>query len=581
MAKDSSFDPITLGLVKNALYSITDEMMVAIIRTARSRNIKNVLDFSAALLDAQGRMVSIGAGIPLHLGAMPGATDTLLKKYSNNIFPGDVFIMNDPFDGGMHLPDIYIFTPIFAGEELIGFAGTICHHSDVGGRVPGGNASDSTEIYQEGLRIPILKFHDRGKPNDTLFALLEKNIRVPEIVLADLRAQLAACYIAERRLLELVKRYSAENLKRYMAELLNYGERIMRARIATWPDGSHEFSDYIESDGIDPAPIPIKVKVTVQGDSLTIDFTGSSRQVKGAINCTLPNTKSVCYTAVREAAGPEVPSNEGYFRAINVIAEPGSIANAVLPAAVAARALTSQRLQSLVSGALASIIPDRITAASQDSPTGIMIGGWNPEKKPFIFLEFIMGSSGGRPTGDGVESLYVMSSTPAEVVEAEFPIVLDSYGYVPNTGGAGKYRGGLSMERTFRLLADEALLQLRSDRREVMAYGLQGGKPGTPSYLYLRYPDGKEELLPPLVGMRGIKKGSTVRCILAGGGGWGDPLERDPETVLEDVLDEKLTLDYVRNEYGVAINEKTMKLDIAATEKLRQSLQQKRLRGDG
>lgn len=559
MATGTKLDPITLELVKNALYSITDEMMVTIIRTAHSSNIKNVLDFSTAIFDEYGEMMCSGAGLRIHLGSMPGAMQAFLNKYKNNIYPGDVLILNDPFEGGMHLPDINIFTPIFVGEELSGFAGTICHHADIGGRVAGGNASDSTNIYQEGLRIPPLKLYDKGQPSEAIFTIIERNVRVPTMVREDLRAQIAACHIAERRFLELVEKYGLKNFKRYAAELMNYAERIARKEISEIPDGTYEFEDIVEGDETHPSPIPLRVKVTVEGDSMVIDFAGSSPQVKSAINCNLINTKSACYAAVREIMKARMPSNGGYFRPISVTAEPGSICNAVLPASVGGRGLIWSRLVSLVAGALAQAVPNRVAAAGQDSPNGVSIGGWDSERKPFVFLEFFLLGTGGRPTADGIECNIDLSNAPAEMIEREFPVAIEEFSYVPNTGGAGKYRSGLAVVRSYRLLADEAETQVRSDRQEVMAYGVQGGKVGTPSELHLYHPNGEHLRLPGRAAFT-MHKGDILKSITAAGGGWGNPSERDPEQVLEDVINEKFTIDYARKEYGVVIDEETMSL---------------------
>ncbi|RMF91449.1 MAG: hydantoinase B/oxoprolinase family protein, partial [Nitrospinota bacterium] len=307
--EQSRVDPITLELIKNALQSIVDEMALTVVRTAHSGVIKDVMDFSTGFCTASGEMIAQGLTLPLHLGAIPDAMTAVLRKYGTNVAPGDIIIMNDPFDGGMHLPDIFMFKPLFYRGELIGFPAVVCHHTDVGGRVAGSNASDSTEIYQEGLRIPPLKLYEAGVPNETLFALIEKNVRVPVKVLGDLRAQLAACHIAEREYLRLVERYGVQELNRYLEELLNYTERLARAEIAAMPDGEYSFTDYIDNDGIDPDPILLQVRVTVHGDTMTVDFSGTSPQVKGAINSTFSFTKSAVYLSVRCIMDAHIPNN--------------------------------------------------------------------------------------------------------------------------------------------------------------------------------------------------------------------------------------------------------------------------------
>ena len=374
-------DPIAFELFKNALFSIADEMALTITRTTYSGVLKDNMDFSTAFADANGKLVAQGLTLPGHLGSIPTALDATMRHYDSTMAPGDVFIMNDPFDGGMHLPDIFVFKPLYVDGKRLAFAATVCHHTDVGGRVAGSNASDSTEIYQEGLRIPPLKMYEAGRRNDTLFAFIEKNVRVPVKVFGDLRAQLAACHIAERQFLELVQRYGADMVQVYMQEVVAYAERLTRAAIRTLPDGVYSFEDWIDDDGIDVGkPIRLCVTLTKQGDSIVADWTGSAPQVKGAINNTLSFTKAATYCAIRSILPAGIPNNEGVFRAIEVIAPPGTIANAVLPAACAARGLTGFRMVDCCFGALAQMVPDQVFAASDGGNTGISLGGYTAER---------------------------------------------------------------------------------------------------------------------------------------------------------------------------------------------------------
>src|SRR6516164_4372814 len=331
-------DPIEFELFKNSLFSIADEMALTIFRTTYSGVLKDNMDYSTAMFDGSGKLAAQGLTLPGHLGSMPTAMAAIQEAFAGKIEPGDVYILNDPFQGGMHLPDIFVFKPIFYDGGLLAYAGTVCHHTDVGGRVPGSNASDSTEIFQEGLRIPPLKLFDGGIRNDTLYALIERNVRVPVKVFGDLRAQLAACHISERSLVELAQHYGAGKVERYMTELIDYSERMTRAAIRELPDGVYGFLDHIDDDGIDVGkPIPLNVTVAKTGDQISVDWTGSAPQVKGAINNTLSFTKSASYCAIRSILPANIPNNERVFRAIEVTAPPGTIANAVLPAACAAR----------------------------------------------------------------------------------------------------------------------------------------------------------------------------------------------------------------------------------------------------
>jgi N-methylhydantoinase B len=574
MATRELSDPILLELIKNALDTIVDEMAIALVRTAYSNNLKNAMDMSCALCDAEGHLIAQGLTLPLHLGSIPDAMARVRQKFAGRIHAGDVFILNDPFEGGTHLPDFYIFKPIFLGGALVGWAVSIGHQLDVGGMTPGGNGCDATEIYQEGLRIPAVKLYAAGEPVEALFELIGKNVRVPRQVLGDVRSQVAACLTGERGYLKLLAQHGAERFRTCTTTLLDQAERLARSAIAKMPDGIYEFTDWIDDDGIDPDPIRLTVKLTVAGDQMIADFTGSAPQVRGGINSPLPFTKSAVYATVRHLIGGDPPNNEGYFRPIEVIAPPGTIVNPVLPAAVAARGLTGFRLANVLFGALAKIAPDRVFACEVGGDTGVSFGGYDAQRRPFVFLEFLFGSWGGRPTKDGVDacssSVVNFSNNPIEVIESEYPLRIERYGYVPDSGGAGKFRGGLAIVRQYRFLEATGTLQLRTDRRRFMAYGLAGGRPGTPSDNTLN-PDGENRQLPTKCTLE-IRRGDVYRHLLAGAGGWGNPLERDPALVLRDVLEEKLTPEYARREYGVLIDPATRTVLAEQTARLRTEL---------
>ena len=549
-------DPILLELIKNALDTIVDEMAIALVRTAYSNNLKNAMDMSCALCDAEGRLIAQGLTLPLHLGSIPDAMARVRQKFAGRTNPGDVFILNDSFEGGTHLPDFYIFKPIFLDGALVGWSASIGHQLDVGGKTPGGNGCDATEIFQEGLRIPAVKLYAAGEPVDAVFEMIDRNVRVPRQVLGDVRSQVAACLTGEKGYLKLIAQHGAARFQACTTTLLAQAERLARTAISRMPDGTYEFTDWLDDDGIDPDPIPLTVALTVAGDRMIADFTGSAPQVRGGINSPLPFTKSAVYATVRHLIGGDPPNNEGYFRPIEVIAPPGTIVNPVMPAAVAARGLTGFRLANALFGALAQIAPDRVFACEVGGDTGVSFGGYDRERRPFVFLEFLFGSWGGRPARDGVDacssSVVNFSNNPIEVIESEYPLLIERYGYVPDSGGAGKHRGGLAVERQYRFLETTGTLQLRTDRRHHLPYGLAGGRAGTPSDNVLN-PDGDRRQLPSKCTLE-IRQGDVFRHLLAGAGGWGDPLERDPELVLKDVLEEKLSADYARREYGVAID---------------------------
>ena len=568
-------DPITIELFRNAIFAIADEMALTVYRTSYSGVLKSNMDYSTALAAADGSLVAQGLTIAGHLGAIPTALEQILVRFHDDISPEDVFILNDPYSGGMHLPDIFVIKPLFCQGRLLAFAATVCHHTDVGGRVAGSNAADSTEIYQEGLRIPPAKLIERGRMNATLISLLEANVRLPVKVMGDLRAQLAACTIAERAFLDLVERYGVDNMAPYMQETIDYAERLTRAAIRKLPDGVFSFEDWLDDDGVELGkPIRLCVTFTKSGERLHADWTGSAPQVKGAINGTLGWTKAVTYCAVKCVLPQDIPNNEGVFRAIEVTAPEGTIANMVLPAACAARGLSGFRMLDCALGALAMMLPDKVFAAGDGGNTGISIGGYDENRAPYVYVEFVAGAWGGRPWADGADghsSVFAnMASYSVESTEADYPLQCLAYELIPDREGAGRHRGGTPFRRDYRFLGKEATLQVRADRQVFVPYGLYGGEPGAPSVNVLN-PDGENRRLPSKVTM-GICHGDVFRHELAGPGGWGDPLTRDPAAVLDDVLNEVVSAERAFAAYGVAINVAKRTVDAPATERQRHHL---------
>jgi N-methylhydantoinase B len=566
-------DPITFAVIKSGLDSIADDMAYTVVRIARSEIVKDVMDFSAALCAADGQMVAQAKTIAQHLGAIPEAMEAVLAKFGDDLHDGDVVIMNDPYHGGMHLPDVFMFVPLFFQSKRRAFAVVICHHTDVGGRVPGSNASDSTEIYQEGLRIPPLKLYERGKLNQTLEALIKINVRVPDRVWGDLSAQFAAAQVGKRGLIKLLQRYGADEVEAYMQELLDYAERLTRAEIGQWPKGTYRFTDHIDNDGFSETPIPISVAITVRDDgTLLVDYTGSSPQVKGALNSTLSFTRSLTYLSVRCVLGRDVPNNVGVFRCIEVGVPEASVLNPAMPGPCAARALTGYRVFDTMLGALAQIVPDRVPAAGEGGNSVICISGLRPNRKPFIIVDMICGAWGGRPDKDGLEAVtnasQNLSNMPVEVMEAEHPVRVEEYAFVPDSCGAGRWRGGIGLRRAYRILAPEALLQMRTDRVLFRPYGLAGGEPGGPSRNAM-VRNGETRPLPGKVTMS-VERDWVIVHDQAGGGGFGDPLTRPAALVLEDICDGKITPAYARERHGVVLDEEGL-VDRAATEDLRRA----------
>jgi len=538
-------DAVTQQIVGNALASIADEMATTIFRTAHSTVVRDGMDFSAAICDANGETVAQGVTVPFHLGSVPHAMRTLLAKFGDDLNPGDVFVMNDPFDGGIHLQDIFVFKPVFFDDRVIGFATTTAHHGDVGGRLPGSSACDNTEIFQEGIRLPWLRLYDRGEPVEVVLQVLRANVRIPRMTLGDLAAQVAATSVAERALQELAARYGPDRLAELMRGLIEYTERLVRQEIAAWPDGTATFTDYLDSDGIERADVRITATVTIDGDEITADLTDCAPMVRGSLNSTRSFVEACVYQAVRCALTVEIPNTSGAFRPIHVLTKPGTIAEVVMPGASSMRGVTGFRVLDAVNGALAQLVPDRVPAAGEGGNTLAIFGADRPDGSGrFIFYELVVGTWGGTPLHDGNDGLTnaasLAANIPVEVAEAEFPIRIERYGLVPDSGGAGRYRGGLAVERVWRCLTPSTSLIVRSDRSAHAPYGLLGGEPGALSSNVLVRADGTEETLPSMFSIT-IGAGDVFVHRTAGGGGWGDPSERDPALVAEDLADGKVT----------------------------------------
>ena len=550
-------DAVTRQIVANALGSIADEMATTIFRTAHSTVVRDAMDFSACLCTPEGETMAQAVSVPFHLGSMPVALETLLDRFRGRIRPGDVYVMNDPFDGGIHLQDIFVVKPVHHEGELIGFAATSAHHGDIGGRLPGSSACDNTEIFQEGIRLPWLTLYAEGEPVDEVFRIIEANVRIPRMTLGDLGAQVAACSVAERELQALVDRYGRERLAALAESLIDHTERLVRSEIAAWPDGVASYVDYLDSDGIEPCEVPIRAEVTISGDEVTVDFSGSAPMVRGSLNSTRSFTQACVYMAIRSALTLEVPYTSGAFRPIHVVTEPGSITEVVMPGASSMRGVTGFRCFDAVNGALAQLLPHRIPAAGEGGNTLAIFGAKRPgADEGFVYYELVTGTWGACPDADGNDGLgnpcSVCANIPIEAAESEFPIVVERYGLVPDTGGAGRYRGGLAVERVWRCVTPETSLIVRSDRQVHPPYGLAGGGPGATSENVLRRADGTVSTLPPMFSTV-IGAGDVYEHRTAGGGGVGDPLERDPQAVVEDVLDERLGREAARSTYGVVL----------------------------
>ncbi|MEX0820561.1 MAG: hydantoinase B/oxoprolinase family protein [Rhodothermales bacterium] len=513
-------DPILLELYRHRFAGIAEEMGVTLQRTAYSPNIKERLDFSCAVFDADGRMIAQAAHIPVHLGAMPRSVEAALSAV-DAWEPGDVAVLNDPYAGGTHLPDITMISPVFVGDELHFFAASRAHHADVGGMTPG-SLPLYDEIYQEGLILPPVKLCRGGRVNDDLLQVILRNVRTPEERRGDLAAQQSAHAVAADRLTELVDRHGREEVSDYAGHLLSYSERLLRERIRTWPDGVYTFSDTLE---LDDEAARITVQARVSGDGVAFDFDGTSPAVSGSLNAVMAITESACYYTVRCLAAADVPVNDGCFRPIDVAAPAGCLVNARAPSAVAGGNVeTSQRIVDAVLGALAQALPGSVPAASQGTMNNLTIGGARRDGRPYAYYETIGGGMGGSPDAAGLSGVHVHMTntlnTPVEALELAFPFRVDAYALRRGSGGDGIHPGGDGLVRRYRLL-EPATVTLLSERREHGPWGLAGGSPGRPGRNVLLR-DGVEERLPSKFSRR-LDAGDVLIVETPGGGGWGAP----------------------------------------------------------
>ena len=566
-------DPITMEVVRNALSSIADEMALVIMRTAYSSIVRDSMDYSTGLCDRRGRVVAHGLTMALHLGSFPDAMRLLLKEYAGRIDEGDVFVFNDPYvAGGMHLPDVYIIKPIFHEGRHEGFAASLVHQIDMGGIAPGSTAVYASEIFQEGLRLPIIKMYERGEPNETFFKIMELNTRMPDKLAGDMRAQIAACKTADAGFAKLVGKYGSKTFRRLLDDLHDHAERVMRAEIAALPDGEWSFTDYLDGLGEDPEPLPLCVSIAIDGETMKVDWTGSAPQVPGAINCPSPFVKSAVHLIVKCIAGREIPNFEGYLRPLEIVLPRGTIVNPEPPAACAARAIVGWRAIDALLGVFAQIVPERVPAAGEGGVSFPVFSGFH-EGRRFVCAETLAGSWGGMAGRDGEFGIPNpggnLTNQPIEMIEALYPIEIERYAMVENSGGPGEFRGAPAFVRQYRMLAQETLIVMRSDRRAILPYGLAGGCPGTPSWNIVNPGPGQriEPVMPmaPMV----LARGEVFRHVSAGGAGFGDPLRRQPWRVLDDVIEERITAGYAREVYGVVLEGAPLEVDGGATEALR------------
>jgi N-methylhydantoinase B len=562
VSDEDAVDSVTLEVIRNACVAVAEEMNATLVRTSYSPNIKDRRDCSCALFDvheAGAEMVSQAENIPVHLGAMPYSVAAALDRFPpETLDPGDAVLLNDPFHGGAHLPDLTLVTPIYVDGDLAAIAANRAHHADVGGSQAGSVSADSTEIYQEGVRIPPVKLYEGGEVNEGVRDLLLTNVRTPDERRGDLRAQQAANRTAVERFRDLADRHGLDTLRAAMDRIKDYSEARIRDEITDLPDGTYRFEEYLDDDGRGTADVPIVVAVTVDGDELVVDFDGTAEQVDGPINAPLAVTASATYYVARCVTDPEIPPNHGAYRPITIHAPEGTVVNARPPAAVVGGNLeVSQRATDALFGAFGECDPDRVAAAGQGTMNSVTFGGHDTREsrdgEPFAFYETVGGGFGARVDADGMDGVHVHMSntlnTPAEVLETAYPLRVRRYEYRRDSGGPGEHRGGLGLRRDVEVLADGTTFSLLADRRRHRPYGVAGGEGGAPGDDYLRT-DGE---FVPIAGKstHELDAGDVVSIRTPGGGGMGDPEARDAEALARDLRLGKVSADDVREAYGV------------------------------
>ena len=550
-------DPIRLEIIANGLRSIADECFVALMRSSYSTNIKERKDHSIAIMDKNGRLVVQAAlTLPIHIASMGGLMKCVFEKYGEDIHEGDIFIANDPHTaGGTHLPDINYAMPIFIEGEMVAFVCNIAHHADIGGMVPGSMAGGMSEIYQEGLRIPVIRLFDKGVLQTDIMDILMLNVRVPEERRGDHNAQIASCRLGVRRFMEVVDVHSLPSVLSAFDEIISRTAMRMRAAITEIPDGVYTFNDFMDADGINTYDIPICLTLTVKGDRIYLDFDGTSQQVKGNINTTMNAVQASVNYALIAALDSEMPSNQGVLDVVDINCAPGTLLNCVFPAPVAARAHACQRVIDVVLGALSKALPENVIAAANGANTTAVFSGIDPRtNKPYLYFETLGGGMGARATKDGKDGVQVgitnTSNLPVESIEQEYPLRVEEYSFVENSGGAGKYRGGMGLRRVLMPVDHECVFNGAGERFRYQPWGLFGGLAGGSGQFTIWDADG-ERRLDDKPNEVEVVPGTRITVETPGAGGYGAPSERAAEALQIDQKSGKYSAAFIEQHYSI------------------------------
>ena len=547
-------DPITTEVIRNKLEGIANEMELTLLRSSFSPIVKEGLDTSASLFTLGGETLAQACAIPVHLATLIPALHSMLARFPlATMREGDAYILNDPYCGGTHLPDIAIMTPVFHRGRAIALSATMTHHGDIGGYSPGSLPPNATEIYQEGLRIPPLKFRDAGQYNETLVAILRQNSRLPDTLMGDLNAQLAACNVGARRLNELADRHGTELLLTVFDALLARSEAMTRQALRAIPAGTYRYVDQLDNDGIDlDKPVRIEVAVTIRNGEIEFDLAGTDAQLRGPLNCVPSGSQAAAYFAVRVLTGAAIPTNGGCFRPVHLRLPKGSLVDPQEPAPVNARTSTIKRIATCMVSALADVLPDRVGAPGAGTLLVVAFAGQKADGGRFIVGELIAGGSGAARDRDGVDVIDSDASNcmnlPAEALEMEAPLRLHRVALRMDSGGAGTYRGGLGVVREYEVLADGVSFTHRGERHFSNAPGLAGGEPGASAHSLIRRADGREETIPSKA-LTVLNRGDRVIVQTPGGGGYGDPKQR--RDAAADVANGKVSAQAARSLYEI------------------------------
>ena len=550
-------DPITLEVVRNKVDGIANEMQSTLLRSSFSTVVKEGLDASASLFTPNGETLAQAIAIPIHLATLIPIVETIARTFPmDEMKPGDLYIMNDPYLGGTHLPDIAIVMPVFFDERPIAFSAAMTHHQDVGGMSPGSVPPNATEIYQEGIRIPPLKLREGNEFNHTLVEMLKLNVRVPQVFMGDIGAQISACTVGARRVAELAGRYGYGQPLRIFNELLDRSEQLTRKALEAIPDGTYSYVDYLDNDGVNlDESVRIEVAVTVSGSELHCDFEGTDPQTRGPFNAVKSGSQAAAYYAVRAVTDSSIPTNGGCFRPVSLHLPEGTLVNPVEPAPVNSRTATLKRIAGSIVGALKGALPEQIPADSAGELLVLSLGGKNLSGKPYVVGEFNAGGSGGGPRKDGVDVIETDGSNcmnmPVEALELEAPARVHRMSLRTDSGGVGEFRGGLGCVREIEFLTDNIALTHRGERHRHAARGSQGGGDGAKAFSKIVRRDGTEEVVNSKL-FTMVHSGERLIVETAGGGGYGDPNGRDREAVQDDLRNRKVSERSAMNDYGLS-----------------------------